>query len=63
MQIPESSPFPIRFSALPKENISVVELCMCMHQSDFVRTVTSTVVDGFQNKLPQLFSIICRCAI
>ena len=25
--------------------------------------VTSTIVDGFQNNLTQLFSITCRCAI
>ena len=31
--------------------------------SEFVRTITSTNVDGFQNNLTQLFSITCRCAI
>ena len=29
----------------------------------FVRNVTSTIMDGFQNNLMQLFSITCRCAI
>ena len=30
--------------------------------SKFVQTITSTIVDGFQN-LTQLFSIMCRCTI
>ena len=31
--------------------------------SDFVRTIISAIVDGFQNDLTQLFSITCKCAI
>ena len=31
--------------------------------SKFVRPITSTVVDGFQNNLTQLFFIMFRCAI
>ena len=37
-------------------------MCLCVHVSKFVRTITSTTVDGFQNNLTQLFSITCRCA-
>ena len=37
-------------------------VCMCFHLSEFVQTVTSTIVDGFQNNLTELFSITCRRA-
>ena len=44
-------------------------VCVCIRApvcvfclSEFVETITSTIVDGFQNNL-QLFSITCRCAI
>ena len=41
-------------------------LCMCVcvfvRQSEFVWTITFTTVDGFQNNLKQLFSIMCRLA-
>ena len=36
--------------------------CMCMRPSEFVWTITYTIMDGFQNNLTQLFSITCRCA-
>ena len=34
-----------------------------MRASELVRIITSTIVDGFQNDLTQLFSITCRHAI
>ena len=36
---------------------------VCIHPPEFVWTITSTIVDGFQNNLTQLLSITCRCAI
>ena len=36
---------------------------VCVLASEFVRTITYTIVDGFQNNLTQLSSITCRCAI
>ena len=38
-------------------------VCACVCPSEIVPTITSTIVDGFQNYLTQLFSITCRCAI
>ena len=46
-------------------------VCACMGgymyafvcPSKSVRTITSTIMDGFQNNLTQLFYINCRCAI
>ena len=35
---------------------------MCMRACASSST-TSTIMDGFQNNLTQLFSIMCRCAI
>ena len=35
---------------------------MCVHLSEFARTTTRTIVEGFQNNLTQFFSITCRCA-
>ena len=53
--------------------ISVQWMCVrpCVHLfvcasvliSDFVQTVTSTIVDVFKNDLTQLSAITCRCAI
>ena len=39
-------------------------VCVCLYASpsEFVQTITSTVVDGFQNNLTQLFCIMSRCA-
>ena len=34
-----------------------------VRSSEFVRTITSTTVDGFQNNLTQLFFITCRYAV
>ena len=38
-----------------------IRACMCL--SEFVRTIISTIKDGFQNNLTILFSIKFRCAI
>ena len=35
----------------------------CVSVSEFVRTISSTIVVGFQSNLTQLFSITCRCTI
>ena len=47
--------------------VTMTVWCMCVHwcihPSEFVQTVTSTIVDGFQKNLAQFFSITCRCAI
>ena len=37
--------------------------CACMRATEFVQTITSSIVDEFQNISKQLFSITCRCAI
>ena len=44
-------------------NKSLVYVCASIRLSEFVWTITSTIVDGFQNILTQVFSITCRCAI
>ena len=44
-------------------HVSAWSLLASAHPSVFVRTITSTTVDEFQNNLTQLFSIKCRCAI
>ena len=38
-------------------------VCACIHQSGLVRTVTSLLMDGFQNNLAHLFYIMSRSAI
>ena len=38
-------------------------VCVCVHPSKFVWTITSTIVNWYQNDLTQLFSIMCGCAI
>ena len=35
----------------------------CVSPSDFVRTISSTIMDEFHNNLTQLFAITCRCTI
>ena len=40
---------------------ALVSVCVCL--SDFVWSITSTIVGGFQKSITQLFSIMCRCAI
>ena len=40
-----------------------MSLCASVHPSEFVRTITSAIVVGFQSNLTHLFSIMCRCAI
>ena len=40
-----------------------LRVCVSVRPSEFVGTVISTIVDGFQNNLTQLFSITCRHAI
>ena len=46
--------------------VTMTVRCMCVRQcvrpSEIVRTITSTIVVGFQNNLTQLFSITCICA-
>ena len=54
----------IQFSVCACECVfmhALMGVCLC--PSKFVWTITSTIVDGFQNNLTQLFSITCRCAI
>ena len=41
----------------------VCPVCACVCPSEIARTITSTIVDGFEKKLTQLFSLMCRCAI
>ena len=38
-------------------------VCACVCMSEFVRTITSTIVDWFHCNLTQMFSIMCRCVI
>ena len=45
------------------ENDQLGQPAQCVHADMFVRTITSTIVAGFQNNLTQLFSITRRCAI
>ena len=36
---------------------------MFVHPSEFIQTITSTIVDGFQKSFTQLFSITYICPI
>ena len=38
-------------------------VCVCVCAPEFVWTITSAIVDGFQNNLTKLFSITCKYAI
>ena len=46
-----------------RDIVSIFVRCMCVRLSGFVRTITCTIMHGFQNKMAQLLPLRRRSAI